>query len=64
MAEGGPVYAAGGAYVVGERGPEAFVPNQNGTIVPNSQITMNNFYGPVYQGADPGGTAGIEKVMR
>jgi len=34
MAAGGPV-AAGGAYVVGERGPELFVPPSSGTIVPN-----------------------------
>ncbi|MGE0278756.1 MAG: tape measure protein [Nitrospiraceae bacterium] len=33
-ASGGPV-GAGQAYVVGERGPEMFVPRQSGTIVPN-----------------------------
>lgn len=33
-ASGGPV-SSGGAYLVGERGPEMFVPNQNGTIIPN-----------------------------
>lgn len=33
-AEGGPV-TAGKAYVVGERGPEVFVPRQSGHIVPN-----------------------------
>ena len=33
-ASGGPV-RAGAAYIVGERGPELFVPNQNGGIVPN-----------------------------
>jgi hypothetical protein len=31
---GGPV-AAGGAYPVGERGPELFVPSTNGRILPN-----------------------------
>jgi len=46
---GGPT-AAGYPYVVGEFGPELFVPNTSGTIIPNSQsnnfggkeITMNN----------------------
>jgi len=33
-AEGGPV-SAGTAYVVGERGPEMFVPDTSGRIVPN-----------------------------
>jgi phage-related minor tail protein len=29
----------GGAYLVGERGPEIFVPTQSGQIVPNSELT-------------------------
>lgn len=33
-ADGGDV-SAGRSYVVGERGPELFIPSQNGTIVPN-----------------------------
>jgi hypothetical protein len=33
-ASGGPV-AAGGAYLVGEQGPEMFVPRNSGSIVPN-----------------------------
>ena len=33
-AEGGPVMAGQG-YVVGERGPEVFVPRMSGTIIPN-----------------------------
>jgi len=35
--DGGPV-GAGKAYVVGEKGPEMFVPRQNGTIVPNNAL--------------------------
>lgn len=35
-ASGGTV-ASGGAYMVGERGPELFVPNSNGTIIPNDK---------------------------
>jgi phage-related protein len=38
LAAGGPV-AAGSAYVVGERGPELFVPTVGGTIIPNHAIT-------------------------
>lgn len=39
-ASGGPVYA-GQQYMVGERGPELFVPNTNGTIVPNNSLGGN-----------------------
>jgi phage-related minor tail protein len=35
-AQGGPV-SAGQAYVVGERGPELFLPGRSGTIVPNGR---------------------------
>lgn len=38
MAMGGPV-SAGSAYVVGERGPELFVPSSSGSIVPNSRMS-------------------------
>jgi|GEM_PF-3579107 len=47
-ASGGPVLAGQG-YVVGEQGPELFVPRQSGAIMPNStstssgQITINNY---------------------
>jgi hypothetical protein len=36
-AEGGPV-GAGGAYMVGEKGPELFVPGSSGSIVPNGAM--------------------------
>jgi hypothetical protein len=42
-AGGGPV-SPGGAYVVGERGPELFVPRSAGTIVPGGgavSVTLN-----------------------
>lgn len=35
--KGGPV-SGGQSYLVGERGPELFMPNAGGTIVPNSQM--------------------------
>lgn len=47
-ASGGPV-AAGSAYLVGERGPELFVPGMSGGILPNGggqlPVVVNN-YGP------------------
>lgn len=36
-AMGGPV-SSGSPYIVGERGPELFVPGRSGTIVPNDQM--------------------------
>lgn len=42
-AAGGPV-SAGAAYKVGERGPETFVPNTNGTIVPDGGGDTYNTY--------------------
>jgi tape measure domain-containing protein len=48
-AEGGPV-SAGNPYIVGEKGPELFVPSGNGNIVPNNQISNSatvNFYGNI-----------------
>lgn len=38
-AKGGPV-TAGRPYLVGEKGPEIFVPGQSGGIVPNNQLAM------------------------
>ena len=37
-ASGGPV-SSGGAYIVGEEGPEMFVPSSSGNIVPNDQLS-------------------------
>jgi tape measure domain-containing protein len=62
-AEGGPV-AAGQPYIVGERGPEWFVPDRGGTVLPNGMAPG----GPVIQqtinidarGAD----AGVEARLR
>jgi LysM repeat protein len=44
-ANGGPV-TSGSAFVVGERGPELFMPNTSGKIIPNNQTktgSVNNF---------------------
>ena len=40
-ARGGPV-SAGSPYVVGERGPEVFVPNRSGSVIPNGQAPIIN----------------------
>ncbi|MFN9958231.1 MAG: hypothetical protein ACK55I_34445, partial [bacterium] len=40
-AAGGPV-SAGSPYIVGERGPELFVPGRSGTIVPNDKMGGEN----------------------
>jgi len=51
MAEGGPV-SSNTPYIVGEQGPELFVPGSAGTIIPNNQLaTMGsgqtvNYNGP------------------
>lgn len=62
-AAGGPV-AGGKPYVVGEKGPELFVPNQSGQIIPNTTTNnnqrnvqifgnvINNFIGGSRQSAD------------
>ena len=41
-ANGGPV-TSGSPYIVGERGPELFVPGRSGTIVPNDKMGGDNF---------------------
>ena len=57
MQHGGPV-TAHQPYIVGEAGPELFVPNQSGQIVPNNQIggaggvnLTLQFFGSVSEGA-------------
>jgi phage-related minor tail protein len=49
-AMGGSV-AANDSYIVGENGPEMFVPRQSGTIIPNSQLSsMGNQPQVIYNG--------------
>jgi hypothetical protein len=59
-ADGGPVLG-GSAYIVGERGPEVFVPRSSGTIIPNGA-------GPSVfidaRNADRGGLARLEALVR
>lgn len=56
MADGGPV-SLGRPYLIGEEGPELFVPNRMGTIVPNSGMGGGNVYVTVTGAIDPEGTA-------
>lgn len=63
-AEGGPV-AAGQPYIVGERGPEWFVPQQSGTVLPNGTApaggpTIHTTLNIDARGAD----AGVEARLR
>lgn len=66
-ANGGPV-GAGRAYLVGERGPEMFVPRMAGAIVPNKSsggsAVLN--YAPVIdaRGADTAAVARIQAELR
>jgi hypothetical protein len=64
-ATGGPV-SAGGAYMVGERGPEMFVPGASGTIVPNHQLGGGLTYAPVInaQGADASLRAALPGILQ
>ena len=65
-AGGGPVWG-NTPYVVGERGPELFVPDKNGTIVPNKNLggSTVTFYGDAYFAVDRELTAqDIMKQMR
>jgi hypothetical protein len=42
LAVGGPA-SAGRPYIVGERGPELFVPGSNGNVVPNNAMGGNTY---------------------
>ena len=60
-AQGGTA-GANRPYIVGERGPELFIPNRTGAVVPNNQLgssqTINITYAPQINALDPR-TAGI-----
>lgn len=66
-ATGGPVYA-GTPTLVGERGPEIFVPSGPGKIVPNSQVGGggNVTFAPVIdaRGADVAAVARLERAVQ
>lgn len=62
-AVGGPV-SAGQPYVVGERGPELFVPAQSGQIVPNGAAGMQIGTVTVYANDAAGGRAAADAFER
>ena len=61
LAVGGPV-TKGDTYVVGEKGPELFVPNNNGTIIPNNELQSS---GTIINKADLGSIVGdmVSKIL-
>jgi hypothetical protein len=65
-ASGGPV-SGGSPYLVGERGPELFVPGSSGSIVPNHALAGGITIAPVYnidnRGATPDAMAAIPAIL-
>ena len=51
-ATGGPVYQ-GGAYLVGEHGPEVFTPEMSGRIIPNGGWSQGGRGGPAVNNFGP-----------
>ena len=67
-ASGGPV-TAGSPYMVGERGPELFVPRQSGKIIPNGAMTDNsqiiiNFTGNATRDGAAEVAAQLDRIIR
>jgi hypothetical protein len=52
-ASGGPV-SGGNPYLIGERGPELFVPSVSGSVIPNNSI--GSFMGGMFGGRNSGST--------
>ena len=69
LAAGGPV-SKGSPYLVGERGPELFLPDQSGTILPNGAaggvVQFTNIFNINGTGADVARvvTAELTRLMR
>jgi polyhydroxyalkanoate synthesis regulator phasin len=61
-ASGGPV-SAGRPYIVGERGPELFVPGSSGGIVPNGAMMGGMTVAPVYNIDARGATADLQSSL-
>ncbi len=61
-ATGGPV-SGGAAYVVGENGPEVFVPGMNGSIMPNGG-GGSNIEAAIFRGVSEGTKTGIKDGLR
>lgn len=63
MGDGGPV-TAGAPYIVGDRGPELFVPGRSGAIVPNGEFGGGSTFVIDARGADRQGLARLEGMIR
>ena len=61
-ASGGPV-SANRPYIVGERGPELFVPGSSGGIVPNGAMMGGMTVAPVYNIDARGATADLQSAL-
>lgn len=65
--QGGGHVRGGRGYVVGERGPELFLPNTSGMIVPNKHLGGGMTVAPVFNidasGADPAAIARLERAL-
>jgi hypothetical protein len=61
-ATGGPV-SANRPYIVGERGPELFVPGSSGGIVPNGAMMGGMTVAPVYNIDARGATADLQSAL-
>jgi hypothetical protein len=59
---GGPVWP-GAAFTVGEAGPELFVPDVGGTVIPNSGFSTGGTYYIDARGADRAGMARLEAMI-
>lgn len=59
---GGPV-ASGNSYLVGEKGPEIFTPNQNGQIIPNTDIRTAAMLKEGQDGVDTAKQTAMNAVM-
>jgi phage-related minor tail protein len=55
-AKGGSV-RSGGSYLVGERGPELFMPARSGTIIPNNNLGGKGITNNIVVNVDASGTA-------
>jgi phage-related minor tail protein len=66
-ADGGPV-SGGRAYVVGERGPELFMPNGGGSIIPNgggggaATVNVHNYGGAQIETRQTRGSNGQAQI--
>ena len=61
-AEGGPV-GAGRPYIVGERGPELFVPRSSGQIVPNGGGGVQNHFNVDMRGASADAVIELRRLV-